>query len=208
MSEVVEKSYAEQIAEKNKRKKIIISSISLGLVFIIALTVILLATIKVDLRPSVIENPSAIYFNGNSSIQYDKSDEEYKEFMNKYNEAFRVSILTGLFSNNLKDYEIVETRDSSSQSLPTSVTSGNYVTFLYKSGNVTLVKKDGKTYYSIYNSNNSIDFYQVSFALSSEDSIKDMSMYLKYKTGVTERYVEVKLKGNTFNLNEYYESIN
>ena len=208
MSEVIEKSYAEQIAEKNRKKKIIISSVSLALVFIIALAVILLAVIKVDLKPSVVENPSAIYFNGNSSIQYDNNDEEYKEFIKRYDDSFRVSVLTGLFSNNLKDYEIVETRDSSSQSLPSTVTSGNYVTFLYKAGNITLVKKDGTTYYSIFNSNNSIDFYEVSFALSDDNAIKDMSMYLKYKTGVTERYVEVKLKGNTFNLNKYYEEIN
>lgn len=208
MSEVIEKSYAEQIAEKNRKKKIIISSVSLALVFIIALAVILLAVIKVDLKPSVVENPSAIYFNGNSSIQYDNNDEEYKEFMKRYDDSFRVSVLTGLFSNNLKDYEIVETRDSGSQSLPSTVTSGNYVTFLYKEGNITLVKKDGTTYYSIFNSNNSIEFYEVSFALSDDNAIKDMSMYLKYKTGVTERYVEVKLKGNTFNLNKYYDEIN
>ena len=202
--EKIEKTYAEQIAEKSRRKKIIISSVCLGLVFIIALAIILMATIKVDLRPSVVSNPTSIYFNNNSSIQYDRADEEYNAFMQEYNDAFRVSVLTGIFSNNLTDYVIEENRITS---LPTELTSGNYVTFMFKENPITLVKKDGKTYYSKYNSKNSIDFTQASFALSSEDKIQDTTMYLKYNSGTKTYYAEVKLKGNTYKLNEYFKSI-
>lgn len=202
---IIEKTYAEQIAEKNKRKKIIISSISLGIVFLIALAIILMACITVDLRPVAVNNPTSFYFNSSSSIQYEKNDEEYGQFMSEFNNAFKVSVLTGLFSNDLKDYEIIE--DKSVTSLPSEVTSGNYVTFLFKENPVTLVKKDGKTYYSINNSNNSIDFTQVTFALSSENKIQDMSMYLRYTEGSRNYYAQVKLKGNTYKLNEFYTNL-
>lgn len=202
--QVVEKTYAEQIAEKNKKKKIIISSVSLGLVFIIALAIILMAVIKVDLKPSVVSEPTNFYFNSSSSVQYDKNDEEYEEFINGFNNSFRVSVLTGLFSGNLRDYEIVEDKI---KSLPSEVTEGNYVTFLYKDGSIKLLEKNGQTYYSKYNSNNSIDFDQVTFALSEENKIQDMSMYLKYTENSNSYYCEIKLKGNTYNLNELYKNI-
>ena len=212
MSETTTKSFAEQIAEKKKKKKLLISILSLSFIFLISLTIILLAVINVDLRPSVITNPSSIYFNGQSTVQYDKNDSEYEEFMKEYNKAFNSSYLTSIFSGRLGGYEIIEEHLTT---LPEEVKNENYVTFLYKSEEdyITLTKSDGKTYYSKYNSNYSIDFYEVTFKLSSEDKIEDMTMYLKYNWNTSNSgtgknyYAELKLKGNTFKLNEIYENI-
>lgn len=209
--EIIEKTYAEQIAEKNKKKKLIISIVSLSLVLIIAITFIVMAVVKVDLKPSVIKNPDRIYFNSKTSSQYISTTDEYKDFMEEYDKTFGISYLSALFSGRLGGYEIVEDKLTS---LPASVTGNNYVTFIYKTGNITLTQSNGKTYYSKYNSNYSIDFYEVSFTLSNENAIKDLSMYVKYdwqtEGSSTKKtyYAEVKLKANTYGLYNVYSNIN
>lgn len=210
MSNETTKSYAEQIADKRKKKKLIISIVSLSLILMLAVAIIVLGVVRVDLRPSVIDNPTSIYFNGQSTVQYDKNDDEYHEFLQQYNDSFQSSYLTAMFSGRLGGYEIVEDHI---KVLPEEVTAGNYVTFLYKNENITLTKSNGRVYYSKHNSNYSIDFYEVTFALSNENKLEDMTMYLKYNWNLTgsgkgtDYYAEVKLKGNTFALNEIYENI-
>lgn len=209
MSEVMTKTFAEQIADKNKKRKTLISIISLSFVLILSLIVILLAIIKVDLRPSVITDPSSIYFNSQSTIQYDKNDQEYHEFLKEYNNAFQISYLTAMFSGRLGGYEIQENQ---LKSLPNNVTEGDYVTFLYKNEEdyLTLTKSNGRVYYSNINSNYVIKFFEVTFALSEDNKIKDTTMYLKYNypDSTTNYYIEVNVKANTFKLNKIYENIN
>ena len=209
MSEVTTKTFAEQIADKNKKKKVLISIVSLSLVFVFSLIVILLAVIKLDLRPSVISDPSSIYFNGQSTVQYDKNDQEYHEFLKEYNKSFQISYLTAMFSGRLGGYDIQERQ---LKSLPNNVTGGNYVTFLYKNEEdyLTLTKSNGRVYYSNTNSNYVIRFFEVTFALSEDNKIEDTTMYLKYNypNSTTGYYIEVNVKANTFKLNKIYENIN
>ena len=70
------KTYAEQIALRRKKKIKIISIIAFALVFMIALTIILMACIKVDLRPSLIKDTDSIYFNSKTTVQYDETNEK------------------------------------------------------------------------------------------------------------------------------------
>lgn len=208
--QVIEKSYAEQIADKKKKKRIITSIISLSLVFVIALMVIIMACVKVDLKPSVIKEPTRIYFNTQSTVQYDSSTDEYKKFMEEYDKTFSLSYLSALFTGQLGGYEIIEDQ---LQALPSELTEGVYANFIYKNDKITLTRKDGKTYYSKYNSNYSIDFTEVTFALSSENKVQDTTMYLKYSWSTTdsgttrEYYAEIKLKANTYNLYKIYENL-
>lgn len=208
--QVIEKSYAEQIADKKKKKRIIISIVSLSLVFMIALIVIVMACVKIDLKPTVIKDPTRIYFNSQTTVQYDESTDEYKEFMEEYNKTFNISYLSALFMGQLGGYEIIEDQ---LQTLPEEVTENTYVNFLYKNEKVTLTKQDGKTYYSKYNSNYSIDFTEVTFLLSSENKTQDMTIYLKYNWNTTgsgagkNYYAEIKLKANTYNLYKIYENL-
>ena len=208
--EVIEKTYAEQIAQKNKKKKIIISTLSLSLVFMIALAFIVMAVVRVDLKPTVVTNPDRIYFNGKTTSQYIPTTNEYQDFMEEYDKTFGISYLTALFSGRLGGYEILEDKLST---LPAEVTNEDYVTFVYKFNNVTLTNSNGTTYYSKYNSNYSIDFYEVSFALSKENKIQDITMYLKYdwqtegSSTAKTYFAEVKLKANTYGLYTVYSEM-
>lgn len=204
------KTYAEQIALRKKKKIKIISIVAFALVFMIALTIILMACIKVDLRPSLIKDPDSIYFNSKTTVQYDETNEKYNKFLDEYDRSFNASFLTALFAGRLGGYDIEENHLTV---LPEDVTNGNYVTFLYKNEEdyITLVTSDGKTYYSKYNSNYSIEFSQVTFALSEENKLQDTTLYLKYNWNTTnsgsgkDYYIELKLKANTYNLNELYK---
>lgn len=201
--QVVEETYAEQIAKKSKIKRIIISVVSLSLVLMIAVAFIVMACVKVDSKPSFITEPTRIYFNNETTVQYDNEDQLYQDFMDEYNKTFTTSYLSALFSGNLGGYDIEE---RVTQTLPEDVTEQTYVTFLYKNQKITLLDKDGKTYYSKYNSNYSIDFYEVSFVLSNEDKQQNIDMYLKYtwQDSNKEWYTKVTFKANTYNLYQIY----
>jgi len=206
--EVVEKTFAEQIAAKKKRNRLITAIISCSFGLALVITIVTLALVHVDLRPSVITNPSSMYFNGETWYKYDNTDDLYTEFLDEYKDSFSISYLTGIFSGRLGGYDIVEDHLTT---LPEDVTNGNYVTFTYND-KITLTKQDGKVYYSKNNTNYSIDFYEVTFALSTEDKVDNMTMYLKYdwkpdgaKSSKT-YYAEINLKGNTYALNQICEA--
>ena len=204
----IEKTYAEQIAEKKRKKKIWISSVVISVVALLAVAIITLACVRVNLKPEVITNPSRIYFNTEKSIQYDADDKLYQDFMSEYQNTFEISTLSALFTGRLSGYRIEENQ---LKSLPIQVTEGEYVTFLYNE-KTTLTRPNGKTYYSIYNSNYSIDFTEVTFALSSEDKQSDITMYLKYNWNLkgtgsgTDYYAEINLSANTYGLYQIYQN--
>ena len=204
----LEKTYAEQIAEKRKKKKIWISSVALSFVLLLAVAIITLACVKVDLKPNSVTNPSRIYFNAEKSIQYDADDKLYQDFMSEYESTFEISTLSAMFTGRLGGYEIEENQ---LKSLPSTVTEGIYVTFLYNTKQ-TLTRPNGKTYYSIYNSNYSIDFTEVTFVLSDEDKQGDLTMYLKYNWNVkgtgsgTDYYAEINLSANIYGLYQIYQN--
>jgi len=209
--EVVEKTFAEQIAAKKKRNRLITAIISCSIGLAIVATIVTLSIVKVDLKPSIITSPSSMYFNGNTSAKYDNYDDPidiYDDFMTEFNQSFSISYLTGIFTGRLGGYDITEDHI---ESLPNTVTDSTYVTFYYKD-KITLTKQDGKTYYSKYNSNYSIDFSEVTFALSSEDKVDNMTIYLKYNWKVSGSstsktyYAGITLKGNTYKLNEIYNN--
>ncbi len=203
-----EKTFEEQIKAKSKKKKLIISLVSLFLGVAIATTVVVMSLVTVDLRPTQITTPSSFYFNNETYYKYDKTDDFYSEFLDQFENSFKISYLSGLFSSKLGGYEIVEEHISS---LPNEVTQGNYVTFVYND-KITLQKSNGRVYYSKYNNNYSIDFYEVVFALSDENKVEDMAMYVKYdwtssSNSTNPFYTKISLKGNTYPLNELYKGL-
>ena len=203
-----EKTFEEQIKAKSKKKKLIISLVSLFLGVAIATTVVVMSLVTVDLRPIQITTPSSFYFNNETYYKYDKTDDFYSEFLDQFENSFKISYLSGLFSSKLGGYEIVEEHISS---LPNEVTQGNYVTFVYND-KITLQKSNGRVYYSKYNNNYSIDFYEVVFALSDENKVEDMAMYVKYdwtssSNSTNPFYTKISLKGNSYPLNELYKGL-
>ena len=94
-----EKTFEEQIKAKSKKKKLIISLVSSFLGLAIATVIIVMSLVVVDLKPSQIVSPSAFYFNNETYYKYDKTDNFYSEFMEKFDESFKISYLGG--------YEIV-----------------------------------------------------------------------------------------------------
>lgn len=202
--QVTNETYAEQIEKKAKKKRIIISVVALSLVLFLAIAVIVMAAVKVNLKPDVITHPTRIYFNSQSTVQYDSEDEFYQDFMKEYDKTFSTSYLSALFLGNLDGYEITEYVSQSD--FQTALTDKDYVTFVYKNQTITLKDKNGKTYYLSTNSNYSIDFYEVTFVLSNEDKQQDFDMYLKYKLpeSSTERYAKITFKANTYSLYQIY----
>ncbi|MBQ8844602.1 MAG: hypothetical protein IJ008_01140 [Clostridia bacterium] len=209
-----------------KRKKTIISITALSLVFIFAITVILMATIKVNLMPKCLADAEIysikVCTNGETPAQSktiiteaDDTNEQYEIFLENYENMFKISFLNAWFSGQFSDYEIIEhiedafTKNSVESEYASKNANYFYITFINEN---KLTTKDGEEVISKYNSSYAISFKAMYMEASKENKAVETSIYLvvDYPTsGSTNskltRIVEVKLKANT---NALYESWN
>ncbi len=201
-----EKTFAEQIADKQNKKKKIIAFSSIAVILVLIISIVVLAVVNINLKPSMISDPSYIYFNNETTYKKNPNDEKYKEFMKEFDTCFTTSTLNGIFSGRLGGYDIIE--DKTQISLSDELNEKNYVNFLYDDEQ-TLKFDNGTVYFSKYDTSKSIEFSQVVMVLSEEDRLQNTSLYFKYETSEGNvRYAEIILQANTSKMFDLFEDRN
>lgn len=199
------------LQKRIKTRKITCLVISI-FTLLVALTVIIMACVSVDLRPKFIENPNHITIystevpSGLIVIQEDNEN----LFLNKYDEAFRISSLSALFSGNFGDYDIDETYtpfDQSDSALKNTF-GNNFVKMTYSTPQ-EFKTRNGQKYVS-KNGYNNITFDAVYFSISENNSTQDITLFFAVSGNITnsssgqERrsITKIKLRANTYSLYE------
>lgn len=215
VEDVMQSVSDEYIAKKKRKRKITYSSI-LSVLFAIATIIIVMSTIRVDLKPSFVANPTIyeISISGKTeTLDEGMADQErFEEFYKIYNQSFNVSYLTALFTGKLGGYEVNETLNKfysnentqagMSQSLSDQL-GNNYIKLSYATEH-TIKNSNGSTYYSDYNTACELKFEDVYFPLNTEDKDSELTFYFG-TTGIGMGYTitTITVRANTFALYEF-----
>lgn len=208
------RSVSDEYLAKKKRNKKIIYSIICGLIIAIAITIIVLASVKTNLKPFFIERPNEIEVYIDGDMRFMPNDDNRDEFYSIYDNSFKTSVLTAMFTGKLGGYEIVETSQYfySTASSKTGMSSDlktalgdNYVHLYYQQPQ-TMYSSNGKEYYSIRNTDEYLlSFQDVYFNISSENSEHELTFYFgtsseNYSNG---RITKITIRANTYALYDY-----
>lgn len=216
VDEVLSSVNDEYIAKRKRNRKISFSIISF-LVLALAVVIIVMSSVKVNLKPEFIDDAISyrITINNVDKLLLDQSSEEFDDFDKLFDETFSINYLTALFSGKLGGYEIKsedettnyfysDTKNNTgmSSSLKSSLGS-NYVRV--KFADEKQVKySNGKVYKSQYNSNADLKFDELYFALSNSEQTETLTFYLGtrgYLSGT--RITKITVQANTYSLYEF-----
>ena len=207
-------SVSYEYLAKKKRKRKITFSIICGLIVALAVTIIVLAAVKTNLKPFFIERPDNIEVYIDGDMHFTPNDDNYDEFYDIYDNSFKTSILTAMFTGKLGGYDIVETNQYfySSASSTTGMSSDlinalgeNYVHLYYEQAQ-TMYSANGKEYYSIRNTDEYLlSFKDVYFNISAENADHELTFYFgtssqNYSNG---RITKITIRANTYALYDY-----
>lgn len=198
--------------EKSKKKGTKITAIViLGVVFVLALFILISSFASVGLNPGFVAKPDLIqiYEQGkqqsSGTITNTKADEEkYNDFMKYYDEMFSSSFLSALFNGRLSGYSIKEDTIKSTSTL-TSGFENAYVKFSYDSP-IVLTYKNGSEYKYKNDSTKSVTFEQIFFEIKEENTLQEFTFYVidlpSTQTEGNIKYYTVSLAANTSDLHE------
>jgi len=195
--------------EDKKRSTKITAIIILGVVFALALFILVSSFATVGLNPGFVSKPDVIYIYKagatNSSGILPKDDERYDEFMKYYDEMFSSSFLSALFNGRLSGYSISEPIKESSTSNITKEFTNAYVRFSYDEP-IALTNKNGEEYKKESNTSKKITFKDLYFEVDETNSMQSYTMYvIDYESTQTKgkiTYCKVNLVANTSKLAE------
>lgn len=199
---------------KKRRIKKSIYSVILSVIFALATIIIVMSSIRVDLKPSFVVDPElyTVCIAGKEKV-YEQSNQKFEEFHQIYEDAFNVSYLTALFTGKLGGYKPVEDINSKfyyTESTKTGMHSdlskalgNNYIKLSY-ANQLQIKNADGSVYYSDYNTTCDLTFEDVYFPLNTEDKDADLTFFFG-TTGIGMGYTITKItvRANTFALYEF-----
>lgn len=215
-TENVLNSVNDQIMKKKKRKRQIIFSIISAVVLALAITIITLSSIKIDLKPFFISQPSRIEVTLNSQSVpwlYTEEDEEYAKINNLFNNSFKTNYMTALFSGEYGNYEVVETSDKFYSSYSDGVGSGmsstlksnlgsNYIHFYYATSQ-QVYNHDKTLYHSNRNTAEyTIEYVDVYFSLEANDD-GNVTFYFGSTGALSNKIVKITVSANISALYNY-----
>ena len=91
----------EYLRKKKKNKKIAFSCIS-AVIFILAVVIIVLACIRIDLKPYFLSDPTTVTIQtSEGTYEVTPDDANYDRYNEIYQNSFNSSVLTSLFTGNL-----------------------------------------------------------------------------------------------------------
>ena len=155
-------------------KKKISQIIAFSVLAVVVLAIVLCAVIKLDYMPQMKlpEYPEVIQITDGEAgaITQSLTGDEYKTFVKKFNDSFKLSVLYSLFSGKLG-------KSISSPKKVTSVTKGGYqVVFMFSSEQV--LKDNGKEVTIANNSSETVKFTRLQFYVQPEKGLnEDVTLY-------------------------------
>ena len=189
-------------------KKIIICTVSIGLVLVVGLTALIMALVPVG-QNNFIVKPTNVYFlnettkkNGDewckfrsnySTDEKEKLDELYRIF----NEGFSQKALTAIFKGELNDK--VETHYEKSVGTENYVRrdgDSTHLTIVFEYAEEQTIKADDRSYnykYLFFQISNSTERVEYLFGVSNSVSLESSSRYLSYNYWFTTKMNATKL---------------
>lgn len=203
--------------ENKKRSTKITAIIVLGIVFALALFIVISSVATVGLSPKFVAKPSVVYIykaNSTKSGTLTSDNEKYDDFMEYYDKMFTTSFLSALFNGRLSGYQISTPQTETSTAAITSKFENAYVRFKYDDA-ITLTYSDGKEYQKETNTSKKITFKDMYFQISEEDKLQTLEMYvIDFESTQTDgkiQYVKVSVMANTSemfeNIKQFHNSI-
>ena len=210
-------SVSDAYLKKRKRTRIISYSIILFVVLALAVAIIVMSSIKIDLRPKFITEGAnyQVYINKQmkENISADPSTKQkYDKFNSIFLNSFNTQYLTALFTGKLGGYKVEECTQEffySNQTSATGINSDlnnylgdNYVKITYDQP-INITNSNGKPCYTQFNSNYELKFEELYFNLNTLDAEQDLVFYLGgygYVTKGNARIVKITVRANTFDL--------
>ncbi len=206
----IEINKIEEGHDKKKGTKIT-AIVILGIVFVLALFILISSFASVGLNPGFVARPDLIqiYEEGRTvtsgTITNTKADEEkYNDFMKYYDEMFSSSFLSALFNGRLTGYSITENSAKSTATLMSTFENA-YVKFSYDDP-IVLTYKNGSEYKYRNDTTKSATFKELFFEINEENTLKEVTFYVvdlpSTQTEGNIKYYTVSLAANTSDLHE------
>ena len=185
-------------------KKKISQIIAYSVLSVVVLGLVLCAIIKINFRPEInlplVANGDKIQISLEGTAKVESSDENinYKEFLNKFDDSFKLTVLYSVFSGKLgSELDIEETKTA-------PVYNGFKVQFIYTE--TQTLKKDGKEVTSgAVNSNTPVTFNSLVFDVADAKGLGEVNMY--FYTSGEEGYYKVTTIANFDELYKYISAI-
>ena len=225
--EVYTKIETEKIVKAKKKKKIA-TIVSLCAFLALAVTIIVLATVPANLRPSCVSSDfyRVNFYNNYSSSAAGtahKADhkEKYENFVNDLNKCFSESYISAIFSGSLSKYDVTEKKTSDFESTAKKAEelgTSKYIELIYENAQV-FTNRDGSKYQTKNSTSKvvewTISFKKVYIVVNEENGFKDTNIYIcadyTKKEGDTEtvesssKFIKVTLRANTYKIFENWD---
>lgn len=213
-------SVSDRILNKKKKKRKITLAIISAVVLIIAIAIITLASIKVDLKPYFIVEPSryTVVFDGKTVGNYSQDDEGYQKLNKELKNSFVQPVLTAIFNGQLGGYNINEGslgekfyNDSQAQTGMSSALSsyvGSSYIQLHYGIEQTMFNDDKSVFYSsIYT--NKYELKYVDIYIPIQESSENVTIYFgTYGEHVQSAYISsITIKVNTAQIYDYISQL-
>ncbi len=218
------KSVSDEILAKKKRKRIISFSIITFLCFALVVTIVTMSVVRVNLKPYFIKPSNEIEVTIDSTkTTFEKSLNEtnYNKVAKHIDDSFISTYLSALFAGDAGAYKIEEST-SEKFYLTFSSTTGegsgihqnlssklgkNYVHFQYDSLQ-KLYSANGKEYTSvIVQGDQTIEYRDVYFTLSSEDAWTETTFYFGSCTNRANALLSITVSANTYAVYQFVNSL-
>ncbi len=199
----------ENLALKRKKTAKITALCLMSVAFVLVVLIVVAACITTNLKPKFIGQPDRIVIYNQSSTygEFSSDQQKYEDFMEKFDQSFTSSYLVALFSGRLGDYKIEDEKENMTLSTALSkINSGYYVEFKYIDDQ-TLTYANGDVYYSVFNKNQKITYNSIYFALSDQNDLATLDIYVAYKTNSTSSTYYVVRISQKANMYDIYENI-
>lgn len=173
---------------KRKKKKRIATIVAMAVSFVLAVCVIVLASVPVSLKPKCMESgyASVKLFPGNTNgTAYFEGQDGYNDFKKVYDKAFSQSYISAIFSGSLYSYDIKEDLQSVSGIVGSGgslIQNNTYYVRLNYSEEQVVTYQNGSAYKSSYRSSKwkdgKLTFTDVYFEVSQEEGFRDTKVYI------------------------------
>ena len=214
---------------KRKKTRRIATFCGMCVALVIALVLIILAAVPVSLNPKCLSGDYwRVYLHRGSDYSVlsendEKTSQKFAQFTGIYNDAFKQTYLTAIFSGSLFNYQIEEGKEEASSVVGSGgslVGSGKYFVELNYSSDKTLTTQNGKAYTSRYWANattewdGTLKFTKVYIVLNEDSGVSDTTIYIvssvpssSASSGMRDVLVKITVRADTSKIFKAWDSL-